>query len=139
MSLGNPDAQPGAGARSGLPAEAGIPVALDSGGGGQLRDPAAKPGSGAGIGGADLAARGQAAALGPAAENVFVPGREGSGAADQSALTDQPFSVRGAPRPYRDVLSQYAQSGRDYVDRPDVSPAVRDLVKQYFQKLEEGS
>jgi len=24
------------------------------------------------------------------------------------------------------------------VDRPDVSPAVRDLVKQYFQKLEEG-
>jgi hypothetical protein len=46
--------------------------------------------------------------------------------------------VRGAPRPYRDVLNQYAQSGRDYVDRPDVSPAVRDLVKQYFQKLEEG-
>jgi len=35
-------------------------------------------------------------------------------------------------------LSQYAQSGRDYVDHPDVSPAVRDLVKQYFQKLEEG-
>ena len=68
---------------------------------------------------------------------VFVPGRPGNGPGDQD-LTDQPFTVRGAPRPYRDVLNQYAQSGRDYVDRPDVSPAVRDLVKQYFQKLEEG-
>jgi hypothetical protein len=44
--------------------------------------------------------------------------------------------VSGAPRPYRDVLNQYAQSSRDYVDRPDISPAVRDLVKQYFQQLE---
>jgi len=44
--------------------------------------------------------------------------------------------VSGAPRPYRDVLSQYAQSSRDYVDRPDISPAVRDLVKQYFQELQ---
>jgi hypothetical protein len=24
------------------------------------------------------------------------------------------------------------------VDRPDISPAVRDLVKQYFQDLEQG-
>ena len=46
------------------------------------------------------------------------------------------FRCSGAPRPYRDVLSQYAQSSRDYVDRPDISPAVRDLVKQYFQELE---
>ena len=68
---------------------------------------------------------------------MFVPGRAGNWPADQD-LADQPFTVRGAPRPYRDVLSQYAQSGRDYVDRPDVSPAVRDLVKQYFQQLEEG-
>ena len=51
-------------------------------------------------------------------------------------LVNHPFSVSGAPRPYRDVLSQYAQSSRDYVDRPDISPAVRDLVKQYFQELE---
>jgi hypothetical protein len=125
--------EPGAGL-----GELGIPVALDSTALGGLRDPSASTGSGAGIGPADLAAaRAQAAAVGPAAENVFVPGRAGDGATDQS-LTDQPFTVRGAPRPYRDVLNQYAQSGRDYVDRPDVSPAVRDLVKQYFQKLEEG-
>jgi hypothetical protein len=71
------------------------------------------------------------------AENVFVPGREANGPASQD-LVDQPFMVRGQPRPYRDVLSQYAASSRDYVDRPDVSPAVRDLVKQYFQSLEEG-
>ena len=75
--------------------------------------------------------------VGQAAENVFVPGRPGNGAADQD-LIDQPFTVRGAPRPYRDVLTQYAQTTRDYVERPDISPAVRDLVKQYFQELEEG-
>ena len=51
-----------------------------------------------------------------------------------------------APRPIRpahdwkggNYLGQYAASGRDYVDRPDISPAVRDLVKQYFQDLEQG-
>jgi hypothetical protein len=118
--------------------ESGTPVALDSTAIGGIRDPGAAPGSGAGIGAGDPnAAGGQAAIDATAAENVFVPGRAGDGAVDQS-LTDQPFTVRGAPRPYRDVLNQYAQSGRDYVDRPDVSPAVRDLVKQYFQKLEEG-
>jgi len=119
-------------------AELGTPVALDSVSRGGLRDPGAAPGSGAGIGPATQnATQGQAGIDATAAENVFVPGRAGDGAFDQS-LTDQPFTVRGAPRPYRDVLNQYAQSGRDYVDRPDVSPAVRDLVKQYFQKLEEG-
>jgi hypothetical protein len=140
----NPDGPPTSGStfdRTGLPsglAELGTPVALDSSAIGGLRDPSAATGSGAGIGPADPAAgRALAAATGPAAENVFVPGRAGDGTVDQS-LTDQPFTVRGAPRPYRDVLNQYAQSGRDYVDRPDVSPAVRDLVKQYFQKLEEG-
>jgi hypothetical protein len=118
-----------------LTAASGTPVAVDASG--RLQDPALAPGSGAGIGAAGPGAEAQPVGSGPAAENVFVPGREGTGPADQS-LTDQPFTVRGAPRPYRDVLNQYAQSGRDYVDRPDVSPAVRDLVKQYFQKLEEG-
>ncbi len=140
----NPDEAPpnGSTGQSFLPGlglgELGTPVALDSTAIGGIRDPGAAPGSGAGIGAADPnAAGGQAAIDATAAENVFVPGRAGDGAVDQS-LTDQPFTVRGAPRPYRDVLNQYAQSGRDYVDRPDVSPAVRDLVKQYFQKLEEG-
>jgi len=144
MPLNPEDAAPTSGSgvgRNGQPnglAELGTPFALDSTAIGGLRDPSAAPGSGAGIGAADPAAAGaQAVAAGPAAENVFVPGRAGDGAVDQS-LSDQPFTVRGAPRPYRDVLNQYAQSGRDYVDRPDVSPAVRDLVKQYFQKLEEG-
>jgi hypothetical protein len=140
----NPDEAPpnGSTGQSFLPGlgqgELGTPVALDSTAIGGIRDPGAAPGSGAGIGAADAnAARAQGATDATAAENVFVPGRAGDGAVDQS-LTDQPFTVRGAPRPYRDVLNQYAQSGRDYVDRPDVSPAVRDLVKQYFQKLEEG-
>jgi hypothetical protein len=115
----------------------GTPVALDASGRALLKDPAADRGSGAGVGaGSNLAGGGQLS-IGQAAENVFVPGRPGNGVADQD-LIDQPFTVRGAPRPYRDVLGQYAQSGRDYVDRPDVSPAVRDMVKQYFQQLEEG-
>ncbi|HLZ28192.1 MAG TPA: hypothetical protein VKV73_12810 [Chloroflexota bacterium] len=115
----------------------GTPIALDAGGA-LLSDPGAGQGTGAGYGAAGQNASGaQAIAVGPAAENVFVPGRVGNGPADQD-LTDQPFTVRGAPRPYRDVLGQYAQTGRDYVDRPDVSPAVRELVKQYFQQLEEG-
>jgi hypothetical protein len=135
--------QPGAGAGdettspTGVFALNGTPVAVDAGGRALLKDPAADRGAGAGVGaGSNLAGGGQAN-LGQAAENVFVPGRAGNGVADQD-LIDQPFTVRGAPRPYRDVLGQYAQSGRDYVDRPDVSPAVRDMVKQYFQQLEEG-
>jgi hypothetical protein len=112
-------------------------VALDAGAG-RLNDPSAGRGHGAGVGGADASAgQGEAAPVIQAAENVFVAGRPGNGPADQD-LADQPFTVRGEPRPYREVLGQYAQSGRDYVDRPDVSPAVRDLVKQYFQQLEEG-
>jgi len=34
------------------------------------------------------------------------------------------------------VIGQYAQSGRDYVDRATVSPMVRELVRQYFADLE---
>jgi hypothetical protein len=98
-----------------------------------------QPGGGAGTGAANLPERsGTDTSPGTTpAESVFVPGRPGSGPTEQD-LTNQPFTVRGAPRPYRDVLGQYAQSSRDYVDRPDVSPAVRTLVKDYFLKLEEG-
>jgi hypothetical protein len=122
----------------GLAATTGTPVAVDASGAARnVGDPSAGRGGGAGVGeaGASTPAEGPPAVT--AAENVFVPGRASNGPADQD-LTDQPFTVRGAPRPYRDVLSQYAQSSRDYVERPDISPAVRDLVKQYFQELEEG-
>jgi hypothetical protein len=135
------DAVPPSGERdsgtTGLPV--GTAVALDAAGGQQqLREPVSDETRGAGFGTAGLsggsAADQQAA---QPAENVFVPGRESNGPSSQE-LVDQPFTVRGQPRPYRDVLSQYAASSRDYIDRPDVSPAVRDLVKQYFQSLEEG-
>jgi hypothetical protein len=113
----------------------GTPVALDGGAGQTLSEPSAgQTAKGAGVGGGSNTA-GPPAPAAQAAENVFVPGRPGNGPADQD-LVNQPFSVTGAPRPYRDVLNQYAQSSRDYVDRPDISPAVRDLVKQYFQQLE---
>ena len=125
------------GSQEGESLAAGTPVAVDAGGRGQLRDPSDSPGNGAGTGASGLGGRGQTSPVGQAAENVFVPGRVGNGPTDQD-LVDQPFTVRGAPRPYRDVLSQYAQTTRDYVERPDISPAVRDLVKQYFQELEEG-
>jgi hypothetical protein len=115
----------------------GTPVALDATGGHALVDPSTgETAQGAGASGTSNGDAGQAPPAGQAAENVFVPGRVANGPADQQDLVDQPFTIRGAPRPYRDVLNQYAQSSRDYVDRPDVSPAVRDLVKQYFQDLE---
>ena len=57
------------------------------------------------------------------------------GPTDQE-VQQQPFTLRGQPRPYREVLSDYAQSGRDYVDRAAVSSSVRELVKQYFADLE---
>jgi hypothetical protein len=117
----------------------GTPVALDARGARTLADPSAGGTSGgAGQNQASSQDGGQTPSNAPAAENIFVPGRISTGAADQQDLVDQPFSVRGAPRPYRDVLNQYAQTSRDYVDRPDISPAVRDLVKQYFQELEQG-
>ncbi|MBV9596565.1 MAG: hypothetical protein JOZ87_06845 [Chloroflexi bacterium] len=114
----------------------GTPVALDSGASQTVSEPTTGQNSqGAGVGAGASGQAGQAPPDAQAAENVFVPGRPGNGPADQD-LVNQPFSVSGAPRPYRDVLNQYAQSSRDYVDRPDISPAVRDLVKQYFQELE---
>ncbi len=117
----------------------GTPVALDGGAGRSVSEPSTGPvAQGAGVG-AGSSGAGQAPSNAQAAENVFVPGRAGNGSADQGQdVVTQPFSVTGAPRPYRDVLNQYAQSSRDYVDRPDISPAVRDLVKQYFQELQKN-
>ena len=88
-----------------------------------------------GVGAAQADPSGSLPSNGQAAENVFVPGRASDGPADQEP-EHQPFSVRGQARPYREVLGDYAQSGRDYVDRAVVNPAVRDLVKQYFASLE---
>ena len=117
----------------------GTPVALDVGGlnSRTVRDPTAGQGGGAGVGAAGEQLSAAALERGRSADRVFVPGRIGDAATEQD-LVDQPFTVRGAPRPYRDVLQEYAQSSREYVDRPDISPAVRELVKQYFQQLEEG-
>lgn len=128
--------RPASAATSSLGLPSGTPVALDAGGSRTINDPAAGQGQGAGVGAAQGASQAGADAASQAAENIFVPGRAGDGAADSQDLVDQPFSVRGAPRPYREVLSQYAQTSRDYEDRPDISPAVRDLVKQYFLRLQ---
>jgi hypothetical protein len=115
----------------------GTPVALDAHGSQSVTDPSSgQNASGAGVGPASDQSASQPPPSGQAAENVFVPGRPGNGPSDQD-MVDQPFTVRGAPRPYRDVLNEYAQTSRDYIDRPDISPAVRDLVKQYFQELEQ--
>jgi hypothetical protein len=122
---------------SGISLAEGTPVALNSAGARSVPDPASGQGRGAGFGAAGGESQASGLPAGQAAENVVVPGRPGNGPADQDVV-DQPFTLRGAPRPYREVLSQYAQSSRDYVDRPDISPAVRDLVKQYFQSLQEG-
>ena len=94
-------------------------------------------GKSGGIGAAELGG-GQPAPDVDASESVFVPGRSGDGPADGQENMQQPFSVRGAPRPYREVISQYARQSRDYVDRAAVPPNVRELVRQYFADLEGG-
>jgi hypothetical protein len=94
-------------------------------------------GKSGGVGGAELGS-GQPASDAEASESVFVPGRSGDGPTDGQENMQQPFSIRGAPRPYREVISQYAQQGRDYVDRAAVPPNVRELVRQYFADLEGG-
>jgi hypothetical protein len=101
----------------------------------------AEPGAGGergttgGVSAADLGS-GQPAAVSEPSESIFVPGRTGDGPTDSQDAVQQPFSLRGAPRPYREVIGQYAQQGRDYVDRAAVPPNVRELVRQYFADLE---
>ena len=97
-------------------------------------DPQTQRRAGGGVGGAELT-QGQPIGDAEPSESIFIPGRIGDGASDNDAV-QQPFSVRGAPRPYREVIGQYAQSGRDYVDRASVPSSVRDLVRQYFSDLE---
>jgi hypothetical protein len=121
---------------AGVAPEPGRTVPLDASGGARF-DSSSEQARGAGQEAARMVDQGQPPSEIVPSENVFVPGTPSDGAYDQD-LVRQPFSVRGAPRPYREVLNQYAQAGRDYVDRADIAPNVRDLVKQYFSKLEEG-
>jgi hypothetical protein len=90
--------------------------------------------SGAGVGGAALS-EGEPERGAEASESIFIPGRIGEGPSENDAV-QQPFTIRGAPRPYREVLGQYAQTGRDYIDRAAVPSSVRELVRQYFSELE---
>jgi hypothetical protein len=124
------------GRAAGTAVPAGTPVPLGGFGSQQLPEPANGPADGAGFGAPGGLAGATDASQSQPPETIFIPGRESDGPASQD-LVEQPFTLRGAPRPYRDVLTQYAQASRDYVDRPDVSPAVREMVKQYFQSLED--
>jgi hypothetical protein len=99
-----------------------------------LQEPRGERTTGGGVGGAPLT-HGDPQAAAEATESIFIPGRPGDGPSDNDQV-QQPFSVRGAPRPYREVLGQYAQSGRDYIDRAAVPSSVRELVRQYFSDLE---
>src|SRR5260370_5617436 len=102
---------------------AGTPVALDAASTGSraVQDPAPADASGAGYASASRSTDASGNPAAQSAENVFVPGRSSNGAADQN-LTDQPFTLRGGPPPYRDVLDQDAQGSRDCVDLPCIFP-----------------
>ncbi len=95
---------------------------------------AAARGQQAGVGSAALSGGPAAPIAHEASEDVFVPGRAAAGPGDQEAA-QQPPAPSGQPRPYREALSQYTQSEREYVERADVPPNVRELVKQYFADL----
>jgi hypothetical protein len=97
--------------------------------------PNGEGGTTGGVTGADLT-NGQAPAATDPSESIFIPGRAGDGPTDNQDNVQQPFTIRGAPRPFREVIGQYAQQGRDYVDHASVPPNVRELVRQYFADLE---
>jgi hypothetical protein len=119
-----------------VPIDAALARRGASAGDGRAEAAAGADGQRTGGVGATESGAGQAAAGAEPSESIFIPGRAGDGPTDNNDNVPQPFSVRGAPRPYREVLGQYAQNGRDYVDRAAVSPTVRELVRQYFAELE---
>ncbi len=90
-----------------------------------------------GTAGGTLAAQPAPGTSGAAAESVFVPGRRTDQPEQQVDTAPSVRNTGGQARPYTDVLAQYAQSGRDYVDHSNMSADVRDLVKQYFSELED--
>jgi hypothetical protein len=89
-----------------------------------------------GMAGGSVSPQQASSSTGVAAETVFVPGRR-TDQPEQEVDTAPSASSAGQSRPYTDVLAQYAQSGRDYVDHSNMSADVRDLVKQYFSELED--
>ncbi len=70
-------------------------------------------------------------------DQVYIPGQAGNGEAIQQAGPAGP--ALGAEVPYQQVIGQYAQNAREHLDRRDLPPNVRDLVRKYFVGLEEGS
>ncbi|MBV9358401.1 MAG: hypothetical protein JO023_23055, partial [Chloroflexi bacterium] len=140
-------------------AEAGPPQPASAGGGGPPGDMESVPpsdgsdasaglatladgagGSGGGpqggLAGGSLSSRPAPGTTGVAAESVFVPGRR-TDQPEQEVDTAPSATRAGQSHPYTDVLAQYAQSGRDYVDHSNMSADVRELVKQYFSELED--
>ncbi len=101
-----------------------------------LADGAGGSGHQGGLAAGSVSSQPAPSTAGVAAESVFVPGRR-TDQPEQEVDTAPSATSAGQSHPYTDVLAQYAQSGRDYVDHSNMSADVRDLVKQYFSELED--
>jgi hypothetical protein len=133
--MGQAGFMPGPGGGTAVPIDSSLARARASGVGSAEPGPGAERSTNGGVDGADLST-GQPAGAAEPSESIFIPGRAGDGPTDNQDNVQQPFTIRGAPRPFREVIGQYAQQGRDYVDHASVPPNVRDLVRQYFADLE---
>ena len=69
---------------------------------------------------------------------MYIPGQEtGQG---ETITRENPDPAAGLPGPalipYQDVYTQYQQAAQQAMDRSDIPPAYRDLVRDYFTLLE---
>jgi len=127
---------PGQGSGTAVPIDSALARSRSAQGVGRSEPaPGTEQGTSGGVSGAELS-NGQPAASAEPSESIFIPGRAGDGAVDNQDNVQQPFTIRGAPRPFREVIGQYAQQGRDYAEHASVPPNVRELVRQYFADLE---
>jgi len=136
-SMGQAGTMPGPGGGTAVPIDVATARARAAalGAGRSEPVPGGEGGATGGVSGADLT-NGQSPAAAEPSESIFIPGRAGDGPTDNQDNVQQPFTIRGAPRPFREVIGQYAQQGRDYVDHASVPQNVRELVRQYFADLE---
>jgi hypothetical protein len=69
-------------------------------------------------------------------EQVFVPGQVGSGTSNISVDGSTGTVQSGKPVPYSQVIAQYSQMAHDAIHNSNIPPDLKNLIQDYFNKLE---
>jgi len=69
-------------------------------------------------------------------EQVFVPGKTGTGTSSQTTGGDNAVTPSGSSVPYSEVVKQYDQMAHDAIDNSNIPPDLKDLVHGYYNTLE---